>query len=205
MRNNPPEIQDIENQMRIPKLNRRRFLKGIGMATAMYLLPLSACRRITGSGEDRPGTHVLSTKEKEVLGAVQQHMLPDDKIGPGAGEINALNYFEFVLADRYLSAFSRKLLINGITWVEETAQDLFGTGFSRLDPKRKEACLRDLETYKNGERWLSRVLTYIMEALLGAPAYGVNTGESGWKWLDHTPGVPQPSKDNIYGTFGYGV
>lgn len=201
----PSYIEKKERTVQKRGFSRRRFLKQISFAVAIYFIPLSACKRLLRDNESRPGDTALSSHEKEVLEATQLHMLPEGGTGPGASEINALGFYEFVLSDRHLPVRDRKILINGIRWVEETAEELFQTGFIALSSEEKEAVLRDLETYSNGERWLSKVMNYILEALLGAPAYNINPGGIGWRWLDHNPGIPQPGKENIYGTFGYGI
>ena len=186
-------------------MSRRRFLKTAGMFITLYLLPLNACRRLIHSDENAPGSYALSKKERQIMDGVMLHLFPAEGEGPGASGINAPKHFEYILRDKHLSQSIRKLLISGIKWTEETANELFDTTFTGLDAKQREEVLRDLETYNNGEKWLSKVLNYIFEALLGAPAYNINTDQSGWNWLDHTPGFPQPTPENIYGTYGYGL
>jgi hypothetical protein len=187
------------------RFTRRRFLKSTTMLFALYLVPMSACKRMLYRDEEVSEAYRLSIMEKEILALVQEHLFPAGDAAPGAGIINATAYYEFVLSDKHLENYNRKLLINGIRWVEETAEELYNSGFANLSAEQKESVLRDLESYKNGKRWLSKVLNYILEALLGSPAYGINTNEAGWKWLGHTPGMPQPLADRIYGTYGYGL
>jgi gluconate 2-dehydrogenase gamma chain len=175
------------------------------MLSVLYLIPLSACRRILLSDEKRPGIYILSKKEQQVIAATMAHLLPEEGEGPGAVEIKAQEHFGFVIGDKHLNKKKRRLLVHGIKWTEETAQELYNASFPDIDSRQKEHVLRDLETYTNGERWLSEVLNYTFEALLGAPAYGINTNRTGWKWLDHIPGFPQPTSDKIYGTYGYGL
>lgn len=186
-------------------LSRRRFIKNTGLYIAFSAIPLGACKNVMRKQKSSPVKYVLTQEEKYTLAAVQQHLLPDEGEGPGAKQINAESYFEFVLTDKYLDIWERNILINGLKWVDETAKELFKKKFVFLKSADKERVLRDLETFKNGRRWLSFVLGYIFEALLGSTAYGVNTGEIGWKWLSHIPGYPQPTKNQIYGTYGYGL
>lgn len=186
-------------------LSRRRFVKNMAIFTTLYLLPLSACKRLFHSDESRPGKYVLSNKEKEILAAVQEHLFPDDGEGPGAQKINALHHYRFVLSDKYLDDWVRKVLLSGMKWVNNTAQEFYKKDFTSLNTAEKEHVLRDLETYKNGEKWLSMVLEYIFEALLGSTAYSINPEGVGWKWLEYMPGYPQPGPNQIYGTYGYGL
>lgn len=186
-------------------ITRRRLLKYLGMISVLYFIPLGACKRLKYAEEKHPDNYKLSKKEKQILEGVLLHILPPDDATPGASDVNSLDYFEFVIQDKHLKNSKRKLLITGIAWTEETADEMFNTSFSDLDSQQKEEVLRDLESYGNGEKWLSQLLNYILESLLGAPAYGINTNQTGWKWLEHSPGFPQPTPDNIYGTYGYGL
>jgi gluconate 2-dehydrogenase gamma chain len=199
--NNPKSLGSI----RVPVLNRRRFIKRFAFFSFISLLPFWACKRLRKTDERRPSKIHLSKKEKEILMAVQEHMLPREGAGPGARDIYALGFFEFILSDKHLPQRKRKLLLSGIRWTEETAKTMYNTTFPNLKDDYREDVLRDLETYKNGKKWLSEILGYLFEALLGAPAYGINTNQTGWKWLDHSPGFPQPESDFIYGTYGYGI
>ena len=186
-------------------LSRRRFVKTMAIFSTLYLLPLSACKRLFHKDESHPDIRSLSEKEKEILTAVQKHLLPESGDGPGAASVNATHFYEFVLSDKYLDSWERKILLSGIKWANDTAQEFYKKDFPALTADEKERVLRDLETYKNGGKWLSITLGYIFEALLGSTAYGINTQESGWKWLEHVPGYPQPGPENIYGTYGYGL
>lgn len=185
--------------------DRRRFLKYLGMLGVLYLIPLSACKRLKSSEERPPDNYKLSKMEKQVIEAVMLHILPTDGMGPGALDVNSPDYFEFVLKDKHLLSSKKKLLIAGIRWTEETADEMFNNSFVDIDSEQKEKVLRDLETYANGEKWLSHLLNYVFESLLGAPAYNINTNQKGWNWLEHSPGFPQPTSENIYGTYGYGL
>ena len=78
------------------------------MIIALYLVPMSACRRLFTDRENRPDRYTLSMKEKEILSAVQQHLFPEEGNGPGALQINALSHLSFVLEDKHLENYNRK-------------------------------------------------------------------------------------------------
>jgi len=42
------------------------------------------------------------------------------------------------------------------------------------------------------------LLTYLLEALLADPVYAGNPNGIGWKWLQHQPGFPRPTKNKKY-------
>lgn len=197
-------IRTDSSRTNIP-YSRRYFLKSTGILISLYFIPLSACKRIFGDNEVRPNINRLSSSEIEILRKVHNHLLPSEGEGPGAKDINASSHFEFVLANKHLEVYNRKLLINGIRWVEETSVEMFEKSIGHLTHEQTEIVLRDLESFKNGEKWLSKIISYIFEALLGSPAYGINTDEIGWKWLGHVPGMPQPLNNKLYGSYGYGI
>jgi len=58
--------------------------------------------------------------------------------------------------------------------------------------------LHQITKSKAGRRWVSKLLSYICEALLGDPVYGGNPDGIGWKWLNHHPGFPRPPKHKRY-------
>jgi gluconate 2-dehydrogenase gamma chain len=67
-----------------------------------------------------------------------------------------------------------------------------------LSSTQKEELMQSIATQRWGENFIHTNLGYVFEALLSAPAYGSNTNEIGWKWLEHNPGFPQPmSKKEI--------
>ena len=82
------------------------------MLTPLYLLPLSACKRVLDEDSKKPGRDKLTTREKEILTAVQDHLFPEEAGTPGSKKLNSLHHFELVLTDRHLSNWKKKLLIS---------------------------------------------------------------------------------------------
>ena len=68
----------------------------------------------------------------------------------------------------------------------------------RLGVDDKEGLLRRITASAAGENWVSTLLSYLLEALLTAPAYGGNTDQLGWRWLQYTPGFPLPGPGTRY-------
>jgi gluconate 2-dehydrogenase gamma chain len=75
----------------------------------------------------------------------------------------------------------------------------FDKSFVNLLLEEKDQVFRIIEKSNWGYRWLSLNLLNIFEALLADPIYGGNPNEIGWRWLEHTPGFPRPTPDNMYG------
>ena len=135
----------------------------------------------------------LSTLHWQSLDSALKHLLPSGKNSPGAKEIYALQYFHFILGRPDLDPAEYQFLINGIKQLTELSTTEHKRDFATLSHTEKEATLRKLESTHEGYYWLRSVLQYLMEALLGDPAYGANPGGVGWQWLEIKPGFPRPT------------
>ena len=142
--------------------------------------------------------NILSELEWNTLVAIQDILFPSEENAPGAREINAAGFFQWVISDPLLDPDETDFRKNGITWIEETAVENRSKSFVDLDKEKQEMVLRYAEKYSWGESWLSATILHIFEALLSDPVYGGNTDERGWKWLNYTAGIPRPSKGKIY-------
>lgn len=180
-------------------LSRRAFvLRGstaLALSTTLSGLSLVRC----GEASRESGVFTFSANQKKVLSAVQQHLFPKDVDSPGAGDINALPFLQFVIAQDVFNADSRQFIVDRIQSLQDASMERFDSGFEALDFDRKEQLLRYLaDRTRWGRNWLSLLLYYIFEALLADPVYGCNPDGVGWQWLDHQAGFPQPPPDKIY-------
>ncbi len=141
----------------------------------------------------------LSEKQKKTLSAVQQHLFPKGIESPGALDINALEYLQFVISFSDFNTESRDFIVRGIQYLHEASIERFGLAFDLLNFSQKEPLLRYLaDQTRWGKNWLSLLLTYIIEALLSDPVYGGNPDGIGWQWLEHQPGFPRPPANKTY-------
>lgn len=132
------------------------------------------------------------------LAAVLEHMLPSEAASPGATEIHALDYLRFVVNDPRIDPQEREFIVQGSGWLDELARESHGQDFPALGVDDKEGLLRRITASAAGENWVSTLLSYLLEALLTAPAYGGNTDQLGWRWLQYTPGFPLPGPGTRY-------
>ena len=176
-------------------LNRRNFLKGMSAVTTLAMLPLVvSCKPKVI--HDLNGQ--LTDDEMATLIAVQNHLFPSTEKAPGASEINAANYFTWVLTDVEKDPEERTIMKDGIKWLNEFAIENYSVRFERLDSDEKEKTLRLMAEESWGESWISVTITQIFEALLSDPIYGSNNNQVGWKWLEHKTGLPQPTLEKSY-------
>lgn len=176
---------------------RRGFLMTMLKSTAMLgSLPLLGVLQ----GCDRPAepSALLQQHPWQTFAAVQQQLLPADGNGPSAREINATLYLKFVLDAPDTDADDKTFVLNGIKWLNSLSDEQFGNPFVALNATEQDKALNKIASSSAGERWLSHLLLYIMEALLTDPVYGGNPAGIGWQWLEHQAGFPRPSKDKRY-------
>ena len=153
--------------------SRRAFLRRSGAflaaSTGFAWLPLVLGEESSTEFEIYP----LSENQKKILSAVQQHLFPKGIESPGALDINALAYLQFVISFTDFEADSRDFIVRGIQSLHEASMERFDLAFYALNFSQKESLLRYLADHTRwGKNWLSLLLTYIIEALLSDPVYG---------------------------------
>ena len=172
------------------KLNsRRRFLLACIGTAALPILNSTAVHALDNKKEQEPWM---------TIAAVQEHLFPSDGDAPGAEQIDAIQYLRNVIEHHDIETSEKEFIKNGVKWLNGLAMEIFSKNFISLNNKQKEKVLRKVSQSRAGENWISTLLSYIVEALLSAPAYGGNTNGVGWKWLEHQAGFPQPPKNKVY-------
>ena len=170
-------------------MQRRRFLIAAGWGSAGLLLPT-------------PSHASLAPPPKEagspwpILEAALTRLLPADGDGPGAEDLGAVGYLRRALDGPRLNPDDRDLVLNGAGWLDDAARQEAGAAFTALPPAEQDAVLATIEQSPAGERWLARLLDFLLEAVLADPVYGGNPSGLGWRWLHHRPGFPRPTADN---------
>ncbi|MET0029358.1 MAG: gluconate 2-dehydrogenase subunit 3 family protein [Candidatus Thiodiazotropha sp.] len=170
-------------------LDRRRFLLGLAGGSLSLLLPLA---------EGADANALDEAGRWRLIADVQERLFPSEPEAPGAREINALTYLQWVVGDRNIDAQERAFILQGCDWLESLSREQHGRGFIALDTEQQEAMLERVARSEAGENWLSTLLLYLLEALLTDPVYGGNPDAIGWRWLQHRPGFPRPNEHNRY-------
>lgn len=122
--------------------------------------------------------------------------------GPGAKDIAALVFLKNMLDAPDTNAEHRDFILKGTGWLNDLSSKQYQQAFIHLNPIQKEQILRKVEGSDAGGRWLSQMMTYLIEALLSDPVYGGNKNQLGWQWLEHIPGFPRPGVDKVYFKLG---
>ncbi len=175
------------------QLSRKNFIAGIIMGgIAVNFSPIALI------GNTVNETDKLSSDQLSLIESVQKILLPSDENGPGAYDVMADKYLQWVLSNVRMDPEEIEYIINGADWVEETAVENFSNSYLKLSQTDKEILISQIANEPWGRSWLSVILTFIFEALLSDPQYGGNPNNIGWDWLLHNPGFPRPTELLIY-------
>ena len=175
--------------------DRRTFMKQVSALLALStIMPVSLNAKTESEN--------LTTEWREdpwwTLYEVQEHLFPHMDDSPGAKDLQATLYLKRELADPRVTRKEAYFIVKGVEWLNDMAMKTQSARFVDLDVEKREAVLRQIEKSKEGQRWISLVIYYVIEALLTDPIYGGNPDGSGWKWLSHHAGFPRPTEDKIY-------
>lgn len=180
-------------------ISRRDFLTRLGALAA-----LGACYPAAPLAQLRVNARAAAvldwpdTDPWKTLAAVQDHLFPVTEDAPGASDIGAIVYLRNTLENPDADGADREFMLNGVGWLGDLARERYKQPFTALDETQRETLLRQIEDSRAGRRWLSKLLTWILEALLADPVYGGNPNGIGWKWLEHQPGFPAPPANRTW-------
>ena len=173
-------------------LSRRKFIQYLAVTISSYPLSSLATNRKQNN---------LSQTQKEpwlTLSMLQEHLFPTESDSIGAGDINALVYLQNMMGSPDFPEDEKELINSGVTWLDDLAKQQYANKFIQLNPDEKEKILRQIENSNAGLRWLSLILTYLLQAIVADPIYGGNPKEIGWQWLEHQSGFPRPVESKKY-------
>ena len=156
--------------------SRRNFLKSSFLATTLVVM----------SGNEI----FASVTPLQTLSLVQQDLFPfANTLGA-----NSDVYITLIFNHTLVNDEDKEFLRNGVKWLNEEAVTHYKKIYTQLNPQERQNLLQTISKVRWGESWIETVLTYIMEATLGDPIYGINKNEAGWKWLNHEGGLPRPKE-----------
>lgn len=156
--------------------SRRDFLKTSFLSSAVIVMS---------------GTNLFGgVTPLQTLSLVQEDLFPFAK----TLKSNTLGYLSVVLKHSHITDEDKQFLRNGVQWLNEEAVTQYNKTYISLNQEQRQNVLKIISKIRWGESWIENVMTYMMEAILGDPIYGVNKNENGWKWLNHKSGQPRPKE-----------
>lgn len=191
------KVKDVFTNIESWQVNRRKFVKTLSITTALSQIGfIASC--VEKKTKVYNANQYLTALQAEIIQKVQSVLFPNDGNGPSVDQINAYPHLLWVLSDKRKDKESIDYILKGIGWVEDTAQENYGKGFSELSQIEIEELIEFMAVRNWGASWLSVILTLIFEALTLDPIYNVNPKNVGWEWLNHIPGNPRPTVENSY-------
>ncbi|MCW9048327.1 MAG: gluconate 2-dehydrogenase subunit 3 family protein [Gammaproteobacteria bacterium] len=186
--------------MNTPFINRRQFIQILAVTSTAWPLLTNAEKLILGQDTDKVYKNLSDPWLS--LAEVQEHLFPADENSPGAKDIYALRFLRNMLDAPDIDAEEKDFIIQGVGWLNDLSVKNHKYSFIKLSSDNKEKVLRKIESSRAGSRWLSLMMGYLLEALLSDPVYGGNKESKGWLWLEHIPGFPTPTTEQVYFKLG---
>ncbi len=185
-------------------ITRRQFIQAITALSVSW--PMTGVAGLNNLGASYEDAYKNLTDPWLTLAEVQEHLFPpgdsSEQTSPGAKDIAALRFLRNMLDAPDTDAEEKSFILNGVNWLNDLSEKNYQSKFVKLSSENKETILRQIETSNAGSRWLSLMMSYLIEALLSDPVYGGNKDQQGWKWLEHIPGFPTPTVDKVYFKLG---
>ena len=166
-------------------INRRDLLKYSVVTATAFTVGIAAKKYAF--------VNTASTETYKVFEATINHLFRDQD-GYVTSKLNIIGYFKAILQDKRIDIERREYLINGVRWLDESAQEDYGLSFLELTHEQKEALFQKIKMLRWGDNWMYKMMSYYFEATLSDPIYGGNINGIGWKWLAFEPGFPRPNE-----------
>lgn len=181
--------------------SRRNFVKTLILSGVALQVPwIQSCSRSEQDIAIPDSLDPLSKTSFLNLHVVMDILFPDDGNGPGAKQLKSDHYFLWTVNDPLLDPKTRSFLLKKLEKLSEESLRLQGDHFHMLSRSTQEDFIAELSETHWSKGWLSFLLTLILETLFVDPQYDVNPDSIGWKWLNHNPGYPRPTTEQLYPT-----
>lgn len=187
-----------------PGISRRGFMARATMLASFALAyPSAALTELRRSNQNSSNlkNSTLNWQHEatwQTLFAVQEVLFPAGENIPGASDIGATAYLHNAIDNPKADGADKAFIFRGTGWLNALTQTQHKKEFVQLSFIQQDEIIQQIVQSRAGRNWVSMLLTYTLEALLADPIYGGNKNEVGWKWLQHQPGYPAPSKDKIW-------
>lgn len=167
-------------------MKRRDFLQISGVAVGATLFGYAAKQYASGA-------NVSSTTFKTIH-TVHGDLFSEDAGFPSVDALNSVGYLKGVLKDPKISLETKERIINGATWLDETAQEKYFKNYIELNNNERQKLLKEISQWRWGDNWLWTLMSFQFESMFCDPIYGANLNQTGWKWLSYEPGFPRPNQ-----------
>jgi gluconate 2-dehydrogenase gamma chain len=169
---------------------------GVGWLLRHTKPPWSTSSTKSGSLSSDATVAALPPRQREVLNALCERLLPDQEDAPGARTAGAFKFIERELMRPELQSL-RERLISGAMQLDGLAVRTRGAGFAQLDVSDQEGVVaasisRESENRQDSMFFVRDMLTLGLEGMLSDPIHGGNKNEVGWDWIGYAMAPPRP-------------
>jgi len=187
-------IPSVFDKMSQWETNRRNFLRSALVAgAASQIAWFTSC-----SKQLEAANEYLTAEQSTILKSILMIIFPEDGNGPSAEDLNSFGYIMWILSDEYLPQEEKDFVIEGLDWANEQALAIYTEKFVDLEQQQHESLVELFVAHSYGKKWMNVMVNFTLESLLLDPIYGGNVNEAGWKWLEHVPGLPRPTKETTF-------
>jgi len=180
-------------------ISRREFMTRLGVLGSMALtFPVTVLAGLRQTNAGQPLPDWANEPSWQSIAQVQEVLFPAGKDIPGAGDIGASIYLHKAIENPKADGEDKEFIFLGVSWLDELTQQRYKKRFIQLTLEHQEKIIKETVQTRAGRKWVSLLLTYILEALLAEPVYGGNHNGIGWQWLEHQPGFPAPPADKTW-------
>jgi len=173
----------------------RRILAASALATTLSLRGFAAELDAPGIGFDPnllkkeiPWPRILTESEKRIVTALADVIIPADEFGPAASAVGVPDFIdEWVSAPYDAQVKDRKVIRDGLAWIDAEAGKRFGKGFADCEVAQQTAILEDIVKEGTEARKQARAFFVVFRDRV---AGGYYTTPEGWKAIGYTGNVP---------------
>lgn len=131
---------------------------------------------------------VLTKESLVVLDEVFEVLFPKTSQMPSSKEFGALNFLVKNIAHKSFDNSDKTFIIQGLKDFTSSFPS-----FMHLNKNEKKVLIEEISnTNEYAQSWLSKLIYYGIEAMLGDPMYGGNKKQIGWNSVKHKAGYPRP-------------
>lgn len=173
----------------------RQILAVTAAASALNLRGFAAELDAPGIGFDPnllkkeiPWPRLLTEAEKKTVTALVDVIIPADEFGPAASAVGVPDFIdEWVSAPYDQQVKDRKLIRDGLAWLDGEANKRFGKGFADSTVAQQTAILEDIVKEGSDARKQAKAFFTVFR---DRTAGGYYTTPEGWKAIGYTGNVP---------------
>jgi hypothetical protein len=173
----------------------RQILAATALASTLNLRGFAAELDAPGLGFDPnllkkeiPWPRLLTDAEKRIVTALADVIIPADEFGPAASAVGVPDFIdEWVSAPYDQQVKDRKLIRDGLAWLDGEANKRFGKGFADCAVAQQTAVVEDIVKEGTEARKQARAFFVVFR---DRAAGGYYTTPEGWKAIGYTGNVP---------------